>query len=509
MFEKIKGILTKLSVLKIIANTKNNDRYSDYPSEGLTPQKLARIFKEADSGDVLSQMELFEEMEEKDTHLFSQLQTRKNAVTGLDYEIKEASAEENDKKIAEFVREQFQSFENFEDVMTDLLDAIGKGISFIEIIWDIKEGKFIVKDLKYIHPKNFFWDYEDNLKIRTDDNPSGINVPENKFIIHKYKAKSGHPSRAGVLRITAWMYLFKNYTLKDWVSFLEVYGMPLRIGKYDQSASEDDKKALMEALISLGTDAAGIYPTNTEIELKESSKQSSAEIYEKLARFCDEQMSKCILGQTLTSDSGGGSYAQSKTHNEVRHDLTAADCKALASTIRRDLISPLVKFNFGENAKIPYIAFDFEESEDLVQTANVYDVLINKIGIKIPMEFLYRKFKIPKPEKDEDIAEGESINIQEDAVQIANKSSPPKMQNKLDSLVNNGIKASQDIFAESFEGLKKSLKNAKNLDELKSSLENKEEVTDILKSMNNSDYKNILKNSMLLSDLMGRVSEDE
>ena len=36
---------------------------------------------------MLGQAELFEEMEEKDPHLFSQLQTRKNAVTGLDYEV--------------------------------------------------------------------------------------------------------------------------------------------------------------------------------------------------------------------------------------------------------------------------------------------------------------------------------------------------------------------------------------------------------------------------------------
>lgn len=52
-----------------------NDKYSTYPSNGLTPRRLARIFRAADGGDVFEQMELFEEMEEKDTHLFSQLQT--------------------------------------------------------------------------------------------------------------------------------------------------------------------------------------------------------------------------------------------------------------------------------------------------------------------------------------------------------------------------------------------------------------------------------------------------
>lgn len=71
-----------------------------------------------------------------------------------------------------------------------------------------------------------------------------------------------------------------------------------------------------------------------------------------------------LMGETLTSDSGGGSYAQSKTHDEVRHDLTVADAKALAVTIRRDIIRPLVEFNYGTDADIPFFGFDCHEVED-------------------------------------------------------------------------------------------------------------------------------------------------
>ena len=52
-----------------IAVAQVTDKYSEYPSNGLTPVKLAEIFREADSGDVLRQMELFEELEEKDLSL--------------------------------------------------------------------------------------------------------------------------------------------------------------------------------------------------------------------------------------------------------------------------------------------------------------------------------------------------------------------------------------------------------------------------------------------------------
>ena len=234
----------------------------------------------------------------------------------------------------------------------DLLDAIGKGISFLEIEWGMKNGQTVIKSMDYVHQKKFFWDGNDELKVRTDDYPGGIPLPENKFVIHQYKARSGHPSKAGVLRVCAWMYLFKNYDIKDWISFCEVYGMPLRLGTYGATASQEDKDALRQALIEMASDASGISPAGTSVQFVESNKQSSVDIYERLARFCDEQMSKAIVGQTLTSDSGG-SYAQGKVHNDVRQDLTEADCKSLMETIRRDVIRPLVLSHFGPSANGP------------------------------------------------------------------------------------------------------------------------------------------------------------
>ena len=158
--------------IREIAIAQVTDKYSGYPSNGLTPMRLARILQEADAGDVLRQMELFEEMEEKDPHLFSQLQTRKNAVTGLDFEIIPFGDEERDKAIADFIQEQLSSIEGFEDMETDLLDAIGKGFAVSEIMWGYDEGHVVVQDIKARHQKRFFWDsLDDSFKVRTEEFP--------------------------------------------------------------------------------------------------------------------------------------------------------------------------------------------------------------------------------------------------------------------------------------------------------------------------------------------------
>ena len=507
-----------------VAAAQVTDKYSEYPSDGLTPVRLAEIFKEADAGDVLRQAELFEEMEEKDPHLFSQLQTRKNAVTGLDYEVIPFDSDDpRDKEIAEFVEAQLGGIEGFEDIMLDLLDAIGKGFAVSEIMWSYDEGHVVVDDIRSRHQKRFFWDsVDDSFKVRTQEAPEGIELPKNKFIVHKYKARSGHPSRAGVLRVVAWMYLFKNYTLKDWVAFCEVFGMPLRLGKYQPGASEDDKRALMQALVAIGADAAGIFPDGTAIEFVNTEKTSSTDLYERLARYCDEQVSKAILGQTLTSDSGGGSYAQSKTHNDVRHDLTVADCKAIAATLRRDLIRPLVLYNFGEDKRIPYLRFDAEESEDLTQTATVIGTLIREAGLKVPTSYIYKKFSIPKPEGDEEVATPPGQTAQgagfgpfsfkaqpgEPIALKAGDGAGHGTQERVDRLAAAATRKSAGAFKKAFGPVLKKIENAASLEELRDMMEDEKAVAELCGEMDVSEVEELLQKVMLYANLEGRAAED-
>ena len=81
-----------------------------------------------------------------------------------------------------------------------MLDAVGKGISIMELVWAVEDGRNVIEDIEYVHPKKLIWDGStDEMKICTKEYPSGISLPENKFAIHKYKARSGHASRAGFL----------------------------------------------------------------------------------------------------------------------------------------------------------------------------------------------------------------------------------------------------------------------------------------------------------------------
>lgn len=508
LFDPAKDTGERIPVRARVATGYANDRFSSYPSRGLTPKKLARIFRAADDGNVYDQMELFEEMEEKDTHLFSQMQTRKLAVTGLDWEVQPFSEEDMDKAVAEFVEAKLRAIENWNDILIDILDAIGKGISIMEIVWDVdSDGANVIDDIVYVHPKKLLWDSEsDEMLICTKEFPSGVSFPENKFVIHRYKAKSGHPSRGGILRVVSWMYLFKNYDIKDWVAFCEVFGMPLRLGKYGAAASEADKKALIEAIYSLGSDAAGIVPDSTVIEFIESNKTTSVEIYEKLARYCDEQISKAVLGQTLSSDSGGGSYAQGKVHNEVRHDLTVADANALANTIRRDIIRPLVEYNFGPDVETPFFTFDVREAEDQKEAVEVLRTLVCDMGLKVPESHVYKKFNIPKPEENESVlVPAKAAELPVPAEREAFKEDPVADDAQmLDGMSRTAMKAAEESFRRMAEPLKKIVEGADDLESLREILKNDDKIKELYDEMEDPEFEDLLHQATYLSQLIGR-----
>ncbi|MCK9195449.1 MAG: DUF935 domain-containing protein [Syntrophales bacterium] len=394
-------------ILEEVAVQSIRDRYASYPSQGLTPQRLATIFKEADQGDVTRQAELFEEMEEKDLHLGGILQTRKLAVTGLDWEMLPASDSAEDKMIAAAAKEMLEYVENLEDALKDTMDAVGKGFNAQEILWDMSEGQVWAKEIKWIHQRRFTFNTATVLlehpRLLTDASPTwGEELLPNKFIVHKYRARSGATARGGLLRPCSFMYLFKNYDIKNWVIFNELFSVPMRVGKYKPGAGAEEKEALKRAVFNLGVDAAAVISDNTIIELLESTRRGDAGVYSALAEFCDKAMSKGVLGHTGSSDSTPGKLGGEDQAKLVRQDLKADDAKALTKTYKFQLLKPWVAFNFGPDKGVPILKFHYEDEGDLEKIARIYGVLVKDANFEgIPETHVNERFGIPRAKPGE------------------------------------------------------------------------------------------------------------
>ncbi len=327
--------------------------FANHPAKGLTPAKLARILIEAEQGQLQAQAELFMDMEERDAHLFAEMSKRKRAVLGLDWTIeppRNASAAE--KADAEYLHELLLDLEGIEDLMLDCMDGVGHGYSAIELDWSLQGREWLPQAFDH-RPQSWFQlspDDQDELRLR-DNSIAGEVLQPFGWIMHKPRSRSGYVARSGLFRVLAWPYLFKHYSTADLAEMLEIYGLPIRLGKYPPGTPDEEKVTLLRAVTGLGHAAAGIIPESMSIEFQEASK-GSAEPFMAMMRWCDDSMSKAILGGTLTSqtsESGGGAYALGQVHNEVRHDLLAADARQLAATLSRDLLWPLLVLNRSGN----------------------------------------------------------------------------------------------------------------------------------------------------------------
>ncbi|ADH63787.1 protein of unknown function DUF935 [Allomeiothermus silvanus DSM 9946] len=372
-------------------------------SRGLEPEGLAAILRQAEQGDLTRQMELFEEIEEKDAYLASLLQTRKQAVLALDYAVLPADDSPAARQISDEVSALLQHI-NLQDLLLDLLDAIAKGLSVITMRWeyDRDSRRQLPTEFTWIHPRDLLYDPQTGeLRLRTQDGPQSI--PYGAALVHHYKAKSGAPSRAGLLRSLAWLYLFKNYSIKDWITFLEQYGQPLVLGKYDPTASKDELNALKEAVAAIGPEGRGVISKATEIEFKESQRYGTADAYSRFIELMEREMAVAITGSPLSSfDGSGGSNAMALTLDKISQRLTRSDAKAVYSTLRRDLVVPFCHYNFDRADLAPRLEPILREPEDLKVAAETIKTLVDA-GAPIPLRYIHDRFQIPVPQADEPV----------------------------------------------------------------------------------------------------------
>lgn len=342
-----------------------------------------------------------------DAHVFACIQSRKAGVLSLEWEINRGiDKDKNTNLIIDLLKKL-----NIYKLINDILDATSFGFQPIEIMWKNINGLILPAELKAKSPDWFCFDDDNKLKFRTKENYYGIDLPDKKFLCPQANPSYENPYGERTLSRVFWPVTFKKGGLKFWVIFTEKYGMPHLIGKHPRGASKEETETLADLLEEMVQDAIAVIPDDSSVEIQEANKSSSAEIYEKLIDKMNAEISKAILGQTLTTEIGTtGSYAASNTHMEVRKDIVDADKKLVESVINQ-LIQWIYEINF--NSKDAPI-FELFELEDIDLTLAQRDKILSETGVKFTKKYFMKNYGL----EDEDF----EIN------DISNPTQEPKFQ---------------------------------------------------------------------------------
>ena len=373
---------------------------------GLTPQKLATYLREAEDGDPRAQAELLRDIEGRDTRLLSVLGTRKRALSGLPWRLLPPDDSRTSARITEYAKGVVEDIPAFRSALFHMMDAVGKGYSGLEIDWRQGGGSTTIAGLLH-RPAHWFQPLPDAPRQwGIIDEAGGLEALQpGAWVWHEMVAVSGSTVAGGALgRSLAWMFLFRSFTIKDWLIFAETYGAPLRVGRYRQGTSERDQTILWQALRNMGVSSAAMIPDGCTIEFPGAQgKAASADVYKGIVDWAASEYAVAVLGQTLTTSEGQhGTQALGSVHADVRQDLLESDAEQVSETITDQLIRPLIDFQFGPQDRYPRFMLGAEPPEDLLQRAKLYTELAN-LGVRFPRGHVHEVFGVPEPAESEPV----------------------------------------------------------------------------------------------------------
>lgn len=369
------------------------------------PEDIAQALRQAEEGDLSAQSDLMEHMLEKDGELSGYMQTRTIAPSKVRWAIIPRNETPRAKEVADRVKEIVNMIPNMRGVLLKMADGIAKGVSALEIDW--REDKTI-SGIRWVHAKRYRFDWgSETFMIVPDDpakewEPVPIRRDEFKFIIHKPQTRATHPAKAGVLRTVVWAFLFRNYTLKDWVTFSEIFGMPLRLAKYPPGMREPDKDQLREAMEMLASDAYAIIDSRVTMEYIDSVNRG-VHPGEAIYRAMGRQYQISILGQdqTSTHNESGGRTQVEFGGAPIRQDLLEADCEDIQQTLETDLLYAITGWQFDwatAQQFTPIFKMYYEPPEDYTGFAAVDETVHLKLHLPTTWGDMAKRYGRELPE---------------------------------------------------------------------------------------------------------------
>jgi phage gp29-like protein len=378
--------------------------------QSLTPERLADILNNVKRGECPAEyLELAQDIELKDLHYRSVLSTRKDAITGLEIKVVPTSEDKSDMELAEAVERDIVKNSNAKlyALIRDMLDALAKGFSVSEIIWNTDKTPWKPMAYKFRDPRWFQYDKETGktLMLRA---PLGNELEALKpfhFVVHEPHLISGNQITAGLALPTLYYWMLKSYDVTSWAAFIDRYGYPIRIGKYGKKATEQDRATLKRAVAAIGQDFGAVIPESALLEIIESKHASeTSNVYKTMADWIDKQISKLILGQTMTTDEGS-SRSQSETHEKVRDDIADSDIQQIIETLNTALTIPYINFNFGEQENYPRIELFKPDEKNVEQIIDAVEKL-GPQGLKVKADELRSLLGLANPDEGDEVIGG-------------------------------------------------------------------------------------------------------
>lgn len=505
--------------------------YQNFSNTATVPAMKAAL-QQLRTGNLYQTAMMIDEMW-RDDRIAACLQTRVGALPALPFCMKPSEVDKSN-KVAQLIERMWQLM--FPDPEVAKLHSWGLtlGLGFGELVWQnvTVDGRTLwLPRLNVWHPRNFWFNFATrSWWVTTMGGIEEIQLGTGKWIVYApWGVKDGY--QRGIVNALGVPWLSRQWALRDLARWSEKYGVAIIKAKAPMGSEKATRQKFLKEASSLASDSTILLPQaarpeeSFDIELVESSSSSPDGIKAQI-EIQNDDISIVILGQNLTTEVKGGSFAAAKIHSKVRADLMQADAELLSACLHTDALRPIASFNFGNPDLAPVPAWDVEAYADKtamgVSMENIGKGIaaLRAAGVHPDADAICEEAKIPvsepaeEPEGVEPPEPATEEPVEEDQADeevAASRASlaSPKVRNMkelvegqlyVDELSKRGAARMADAGKHSVQELSRIIDNAVDFDDMKA------QILVAYGKLNDEDLAELLASGMILAELNGRLT---
>ena len=221
------------------------------------------------------------------------------------------------------------------------------------------------------------WGFDDDgelVSIHQEYNGDSADIPINKIL--KYTFGDYNNDYGHGLLLDVKPYVEDKMNITNWLlTFLERHSLPSLVGKTSNPASRD---AMLDAFEDMRDGTLGMTIGNEDdVQVLESSHHGET-FFNSLSYYDNQIVKRFYIGDLIMGNSNDtGSYARSNTQLQFTQLVFDGILEEIANCFQKQVINPIVEWNYGDRSLAPTIAFDKFTTGDLQALFNIIKPLID------------------------------------------------------------------------------------------------------------------------------------
>jgi phage gp29-like protein len=347
---------------------------------------------------------------ERDDRIRGCMSTRVNAISaknGLDFQITPPEGQSD--KLAKAVGLWW--FDALPDsTLTQLArDMLKIGVFIGRIHYLRLEREWRPVRIERWRPENVRWNDERGCyTVRTFDDEVDVRPDDPNWLIIEPGGEASWMS--GAVRALGLAYLMRSFNWRDWARFNERHGLPIIALTEPSNAEDKDRKAFYSGVQKMGSTGIIRLPQNVNgtgfgmsmIEAQDRSWQT----FQEFRKDLDISIAVTLLGQNLSTEVQGGSFAAANIHDRIRQDFLQADTEILATALRAQLICRWGRFNVAgwDDSMAPWptwdtsVPVDRQTESDTLTKISTAVATFQSTGMPVDYAEVFRRVGIPMVE---------------------------------------------------------------------------------------------------------------